>query len=355
MASLDAKWQVPESYDITERAFALPPPRGYAPTSPMLGILSVRALEDQADGEGMFALYAWQVIAGGAGPAAQTIERLANTPNLSGIELLMLGHAYVATDAGAGAAFEIAQRARKILKQPVTAQSVEASLLLAITALPFAAERVKTLLDMLDPELAQGTDEHRAVHALVRAVIDPTPSRLDDAHTWFAAMEDSFGLAQCALVGYAHEAATTKRADVMRGYLEHAVYRYESDGRPEWAARTIAQALVPLVAEDKSAPPTEIADLLGRAALFAVQAKSEITLELVFAVAARLGYAASLRALSQFEAPTFTRREDSASAAAATAAPAPAAAATPAAAPAADAAKGKKPAAKKGGKKRAAG
>jgi hypothetical protein len=352
VASLDAKWQVPESYDIAERAFALPPPRGYSPASPLLGILSVRALEDQADGEGMFALYAWQCIAGAAAPAAQTIERLANTPNLSGIELMMLGHAYVATDAGAGAAFEVAQRARKILKQPVTPQSVEASLLLAITALPFAAERVKTLLDMLDPELAHGTDEHRAVHALVRAVIDPTPARLDDAHTWFAAMEDSFGLAQCALVGYTHEAATTKRADVMRGYLEHAVYRYEADGRPAWAARTISQALVPLVAEDKAAPASEVPELLARAAAFAIQSKSELTIELVFAIAARLGYSASLRALSQVDPPTFTRRAD----APAAAAPAAVAAATAeAAAPPPDPSKGKKTAAKKGGKKRATG
>ncbi|CAN5846171.1 hypothetical protein BH11MYX2_BH11MYX2_18270 [soil metagenome] len=50
MAVIDSKWAVPDSYDVTERVIALPPPRGQSPTSPMLAISSVRALEDQAAG-----------------------------------------------------------------------------------------------------------------------------------------------------------------------------------------------------------------------------------------------------------------------------------------------------------------
>ena len=308
MADLDAKWNVPDSYDITERAYALPPPASHTGTGPVLTMLSVRALEDQATGTGLFALFAWQIMAAAGPIATQTLEQLAHSSNLSGIELLMLGHAYAATGIADGAAFEIAQRARKILKQPVTPQSVEASLLLAATALPFGAERVRTLLEMLEPELAQGTDEHRAMHALLRAAADPDPVRLDDAHTFFAAIDDQLGLAQCALLAYSREAASTKRGAVMRGYLEHAIYRYEADGRPEWAARTISHVLVPLLVDELKAPATEVAELLARAAGFAVQAKSQSALKSVFRIAAKLGYAASVTTLNEFDPPAFAPR-----------------------------------------------
>ncbi|MDQ3366156.1 MAG: hypothetical protein M3680_12085 [Myxococcota bacterium] len=312
MAVLDAKWQVPDSYDITERALVLPPPRGQLPTAPVLGILSVRALEEQATGEGMVALYAWQVIAGAGAVATQTIEQLAVAPELSGVELLMLGHAYTATGAGEGAAFEIAQRARKLLKVPVTAHSVDASLLLAVTALPYGTQRVRTLLDMLEPELPTGTDEQRAVHALIRAAADPDPARLADAYATFVALDDAFGLAQCALVAHAHEVATTRRPELLRGYLEHAIFRYESDGRPEWAARTISHALVPLLVDELAAPAAEVGELLGRAVTLATEARSQFGLEAVFRIAAKLGYVASVATLSQFDPPTFTRRDPSA-------------------------------------------
>lgn len=366
MAQLDAKWQVPENYDITERGFALPPPRGHAPTHPLLCILSVRALEDQATGDGVLALYAWQMAAGAPQIAAETIGRLAANTSLSGIELLMLGHAYAAT--GSNAAFEVAQRARKILKQPVSAQSVDASLLLAATALPHGAERVMTLLEKLEPELPQGTDEQRAVHALIRAAADPGPARLDEAYTWFAAQDDNFGLAQCALVAHAHELATTKRPELLRGYLEHAIFRLESDGRPEWAALTTAHALVPLL-DDLKAPAAEVAAQLGVAAALAVQARSQLAVESVFRIASKLGFSASLRTLNQFEPPTFEKRDAAAPAPPAraprrtvpppTAAEAPpiadiAVAAAPApAAESAPAAAAKKPSGKKG-KKRSA-
>ena len=306
---VDDKWRVPESFDIADREFALPPPRRILATAPVLAMLSVRALEDQATGDGVLALFAWQVMAGAGQLATETLQRFAASENLSGIELLLLGHAYEATDAGESVAFEIAQRARKILKQPVTAQSVDASLLLAVTALPFGVDRVKMLLEKLDPELAHGTDEHRAVHALIRAATDPDPARLDDAHAKFAALDDALGLAQCALVAHAHEFATTKRPELMRAYLEHAIYRYESDGRPEWAARTISHALVPLLLDDLKAPANEVGELLGQAAGLAIQAKSQFSLESVFRIAAKLGFTASLRSLNQFEPPYFVRRD----------------------------------------------
>ncbi|MBA3455320.1 MAG: hypothetical protein H0T42_19670 [Deltaproteobacteria bacterium] len=332
---LDAKWHVPDSYDITERTIALPPPAALLPTAPMLGILSVRALEDQATGTGLFALVTWQTIAGASALAALTLDQLAHTPDLAGIELLTLGHAYVATGTGEGAAFEIAQRARKILKQPVTPQSIEASLLLASTALPYGVERVRTLLDMLEPELAQGTDEHLAVHALIRAAADPSPARLDDAHTKLAALDDAFGLAQCALLAYARELETTKRPALLRGYLEHAIYRYELDGRPDWAARTITHSLVPLLISELKAPALEVTDLLARAAALAVQARSQLALKSVFRTASKLGYAATVNTLNEFDPPSFAPR-------AANAAP-----------PQEEAPKAKKPAAKKTKKKAA--
>ena len=327
--ALDPKWLVPASYDVTERAFALPPPRGLMPTHPVLGVLSVRALEDQATDVGVFALYAWQVIAGAGLVAGATLERLAATPNLSGIELLILGHAYAATDPASGAAFEIAQRARKILKVPPSAQSVDAGLLLATAALPNGAERVRTLLDMLEPELPHGNDEQRAVHALIRAAADPEPARLDEAHAKFAALDDAFGLAQCALVAHAHEFATTKRPELMRGYLAHAIYRYESDGRPEWAAATISHALVPLLVDHLKAPASEVGELLGRAAALAIEAKARLALESVFWIAAKLGYGASLTTLNQFDPPTFTKRGASAPTETATPEPKPKKAAAP--------------------------
>lgn len=368
MAQLDAKWQVPDNFDITEREFVLPPPRGHAPTQPLLCVLSVRALEDQATGDGVLALYAWQMAAGAPQIAAETLGRLAANPNLSGIELLMLGHAYAAT--GSNAAFEVAQRARKILKQPVNAQSVDASLLLAATALPHGAERVLTLLEKLEPELPHGNDEQRAVHALIRAAADPSPAKLDEAYTWFAAQDDNFGLAQCALVAHAHELATTKRPELLRGYLEHAIFRLESDGRPEWAALTTSHALVPLLVDELKAPATEVAAQLGVAAALAVQAKSHIAIESVFRIASKLGFSASLRTLNQFEPPTFQKQDAAAPAPPARAprrtvppptaseAPpvtdiAPAAAAPVPAAESAPAAATKKPSGKKG-KKRSA-
>jgi hypothetical protein len=338
VAELDAKWQVPADYDLAERPVTLPPPRGLVPAAPVLAMLSIRALEDQATGDGMFALYAWQVIAGAGTAATQTLERLAAIPSLSGIELLMLGHAHAASGTGEATAFELAQRARKLLKQPVTAQSVDANLLLAATALSHGADRVRTLLDKLEPELAHGSDEHRAVHALIRAAADPEPARLDDAHARFAAQGDAFGLAQCALVAYAHEAAAAGRAPLLRGYLEHAIFRLDSDGRPEWAARLITDALVPLLAEHAGATPDELADQLAHAASLAVGAKAPIGIEAVFRRAAKLGFEAKLTTLSQFDPPTFTRR-DAARAAAPPAEPAPS--------------KPKKPAAKR--KKRTAG
>ncbi len=305
---LDATWHVPQTFDITERELSLPPPAALAPTAPFLGILSVRALEDQATGTGVFALVAWQTIAGATAAAAQTLDQLAHASNLSGIELLMLGHAYAATGIGDGSAFEIAQRARKILKQPVTPLSIEASLLLAATALPYGAERVRTLLDMLEPELAQGTDEHAAIHALIRAAADPSPARLDDAQVKLGTLDDAFGLAQCALLAHAQEAATTRRPAHLRGYLEHAIYRMESDGRPDWAARLITQALIPLLVDPIAAPPAEIVAQLSRAAALAVQARSQLALKSVFRTASKLGYAASVTTLSEFDPPSFARR-----------------------------------------------
>jgi hypothetical protein len=268
----------------------------------------VRALEDQATGTGLFALVTWQAMAGASAVAAQTLDQLAHTLDLSGIELLMLGHALVATGAGDGAAFEVAQRARKILKHPVTPQSIDASLLLAVTALPYGAERVRTLLDMLEPELAQGTDEHFAIHALIRAAADPSPARLDDAYTKLAALDDAFGLAQCALLAHAQELATTRRPALLRGYLEHAIYRHESDGRAEWAARTITHALVPLLVDELEAPVAEVTDLLAHAAALAVQARSQLSLKSVFRTASKLGYVASINTLNEFDPPSFARR-----------------------------------------------
>jgi hypothetical protein len=301
---LDARWQIPDSYDISDRAIALPPPTGL-PTSPMVGILSVRALEEQATGTGLFALVAWQMIAGASTAVTDTLDSLVHTPELGGLELLMLGHSYVATGTGEGAAFETAQRARKLLKQPVTRHSLDASLLLAATALPYGVDRVRTLLDILVPELSHGADEHVAVHALIRAAADPDPARLDDAHVKLATIDDAFGLAQCALIAYGHELAGAKRPALLRGYLEHAVYRLESDGRPDWAARIIIHVLVPLVAE---LAPTEVPDLLARAAALAVQARSQVALKSVFHSASKLGYAASVTTLSDFDPPAFARR-----------------------------------------------
>jgi hypothetical protein len=346
----DPKWQVPDDYDIAERPFGLPPPRSLLPTAPMLGVLSVRALEDQASGEGMFSLYAWQVMAGANAVATETIERLAHTPELSGLALLVLGHAYVATGAGAGTAFEIAQRARKLLKVSEDALSIDASLLLAVTALPYGNERVRTLLEKLEPELARGTDEHRAIHALIRAAADPDPARLDDAYTHLAVLDDHFALAQLALLAYTREAEDERRAPVLRGYLEHAIYRYESDGRPEWASRTISHALVPLLVDQLAAPPAEAGALLGRAASLAVEARSELALEAVFRIAAKLGFTATVTTLGAFDPPEFTRRETPASAPALEAG----AAATATDTPLADAPKGKKRVPAKRSKKKSA-
>lgn len=303
--TVDVRWHVPEGYDVSDREVVLPPPRGSLGHQPTLGILSVRALEEQAAGEGVLALVAWQIIAGASDLATRTLERVANVMDMSGLELLVLGHAYVATGLGAGAGFETAQRARKLLKQPVTASSIDASLLLGVTALPFGAERVRTLLGMLEPELQQATDEHRAVHALLTAAVAPEPAHLDQAYDRFAALGDDFGLAQCALLAHAREAAGDNRVDVKRAYLEHAIYRYEADGRPEWAARTIVQGVVPLLTEDPS-------EQLARAAAFATQARSHLSVDLVFRSAAKLGYAATATTLSQLEPPTFAKRAPSA-------------------------------------------
>jgi hypothetical protein len=339
---VDAKWEVPKDYDLIEREVVLPPPRGGLTAQPLLGILSVRAMEDQAAGEGVLSLVAWQALAGAPQNSLQTIERVANKMEMGGLELLMLGHAYVATGLGEGAGFEIAQRARKLLKQPVTVHSLDASLLLAVTALPYGTERVRTLLDMLEPELSHGTDEHRAVHALVRAAATDgdASAKLDDAFTLFGALDDHLGQAQCALLAYAREAATTKRAEDLRAYLEHAIYRYDADGRPEWAARLIAGSLVPLLVDEIKAAPEVVAEQLARAAGFAIQAKSELAIEAVFKMASKFGYAATVTSLSAFDPPTFAKREGAAAAASAAAAAA---------------AKPKKTATKKASKKKAAG
>jgi hypothetical protein len=297
---VDPKWRVPESYDIEDRAFVAPPLRGVVPTAPVLGMLSIRALEEQATGDGMFSLIAWQLKAGAATLAAETLARLDQTPGLSGIEQLMLAHAHYVF--GDDHAFEHAQRTRKVLK------TVDAGLTLAATALPHGAERVRILLDKLEPELAQATDAQRAVLALIRAAAEPAPAQLDAAYAQMLAIDDAFGLAQCALLAHAQERANAKRPPVMRAYLEHAVYRYEADGRPEWAALVIAQGLVPLLVDELDAPAEVVGELFSRAAGLALEANALATLESVFRLAARCGYAPTLTSLSQLDPPTFARR-----------------------------------------------
>jgi hypothetical protein len=314
--AVDSKWDVPKDYDLIEREVVVPPPRGFTGVQPVLGLLSVRAIEDQALGDGMLALIAWQAIAGSQNAALATIERVANKMDMGGLELLMLGHLYVATGLGEGAAFEVAQRARKVLKQPVTPHSIDASLLLGVTALPYGAERVRTLLEMLEPELQHGTDEHRAVHAMLRAAANPEVS-LDDAFEMFSVLDDQLGLAQCALMAHAREVAGAKQAEARRAYLEHAIFRLDADGRPEWAARVLVHALVPLLADELKAAPEQVAEQLSRAAAFAVQARSQIVLDAVFRTAAKLGYGASVMTLSAVDPPTFARREGATAAAAA--------------------------------------
>src|SRR5690606_34550480 len=120
---------------------------------------------------------------------------------------------------------------------------------------------------------------------------------------------------------YTQERAGAKRPALLRGYLEHAVYRLESDGRPDWAARIITHALVPLVADEIKAPATEVTDLLARAAALAVQARTPIALKAAFLTGSKLAYAGTVTTLNEFEPPAFAKR--------AADAPAPAAAPPP--------------------------
>ena len=357
MSNLDPRWHVPASYE-TDLDFGGRVLRQRSqPTVPALNVLSFLALEEQLVAPGPASMLAWQLLADDDAAVVATVLRLLEDP---AADRLWCAHVTQVAADPTQRGWEVAKLA---WQSPATSETerVSAGLMLVTSAFAMSPDKARQFLPKIEPALVHATPGQRATYALIRAALDASPALLTEAHAQMSALEpgaQAFGLAQCALVAYQHELAGGRRLPLLRGYLEHAIYRYDLGRRESWAARVITFGLIPMIAD---APADELATWLQRAAAFAIGARSLPELQGVFRAARKLGFEASVGMLEASDPPVFVRTSVPtrasqpvipapavAPAAAPAAAPAPAPA--PAAAPAP--AKAAAPAEDKGGGKK---
>jgi hypothetical protein len=302
MSTLDPRWHVPASYDPDlEFGGRVLRQRG-TPTAPTLQLLSYVALEGQLTALGPGSLFAWQLIADDDLALGQTIQALLENPS---VDRLWCAHAMqlVADSAQHGGEY-----AKLAWQGPLDSETdkVAAGLMLAAAVAGSSAEKARQFLPKIEPTLVHATPAQKATYALVRAAISNEPAPLDEAYDQFAALDDHFGLAQCALVAYQREHAGSRDPKLLRGYLEHAIYRYDLGRRESWAARVVIFGLLPLLGE-LGASDDELVTWLQRAATFATGARSMQELASVFRLARRLGFEATLTTLEIGDPPAFVR------------------------------------------------
>ena len=298
MAVLDSRWHVPADYspDLDMGAHVLRQ-RG-TPTTPALNMTSYAALEEQLETLGPASLLAWQLLADEDEDVAATIEEWIQDPMA---DRLWCAHVMqVIGDASRRG--ELAKLAWQA-PLPTEADKFAAGLMIATSVAP---DKARQFLPKIETGLATASIGQQAVYALVRAGIDPEVA-IDDAFTKFETIDDHFGLAQCALVAYQRELASGKDPARLRGYLEHAVYRYDLGRRESWAARLITYGLLPLLQEPLHAPDDELLKWLERAAMFATGARSFPELAGVIRLARKLGFETRVTTLEAGDPPSFVR------------------------------------------------
>ena len=350
MSKLDPRWQVPPTYDPDlDFGGRVLRQRG-TPTVPALSLLSYLALEEQLAAVGPASLLAWQLLADEDDAVSATVLGLLDDP---GADRLWCAHVMQLVSGSAQRSGEVAKLAWQVQHQS-EADRVSAGLMIVTSVLALSPDKARQFLPKIEPGLVHATPPQRAVYALIRAALDSDPALLDEAHRQLAALDHHFGLAQCALVAYQDEQAGGRRPELLRGYLEHAIYRYDIGRRESWAARLITYGLIPLLTETLRAPDDEIAAWLQRAAAFATGARSLPELQGVFRLARKLGFEATVSTLESGDPPHFVRtRAPSRASSPVLAAPVPAAEpVAPAAEPPAPAAPAPAEPAAKGGKKK---
>ena len=301
MLKLDPRWQVPATYDPDGDGQAVLRQRGN-PTVPVLNLLSYEALEAQLVAVGPASLLAWQLLADEDDRVSATVLGLVEDP---GADRLWCAHVMQVVAGAAQRGGEVAKLAWQVPHQR-EADRVSAGLMIVTSVLALSPDKAQTFLPKIEPGLVHATPEQRAVYALIRAAIDPAPALLDEAHRQLAALDHHFGLAQCALVAYQAEQAGSRQPALLRGYLEHAIYRYDLARRESWAARLITYGLIPLI-ETLQVADAELVTWLQRAVAFSTGARSLPELQGVFRLARRLGFEATVHTLEAGEPPQFVR------------------------------------------------
>jgi len=262
MSKLDSRWNVPADYspdlDVGYRVLRQ---RG-TPTTPSLQLLSYVALEEQLETIGPASLLAWQLLADEDESVAETVQALLADPNA---DRLWCAHVMqiVGDTTQRGELAKLAWQA----PHETEANKVAAGLMLASSVAAASPDKARQFLPKIEPGLAHASPVQKATFALIRAALDA--SVLDEAYRQFAELEDHFGLAQCALVAYQHESLATRDPALLRGYLQHAIYRYDLGRRESWAARAITYGLLPLLSHTLQAPDDEQITWLQRAAALA--------------------------------------------------------------------------------------
>lgn len=301
MTSLDDRWRVPADYDVDLDAGGRVLRHRGQPGAPALNLLSYLEVERLLAEPGPYSALAWQLAADADDVATELVMSFVDGPT---VDRVICAHVMqVAADPEQRGV----QVAKLAWRDATDEQRVGAGLML-VTSAQLTAEKASPFLDKIEPGLAHATPVQRATFALIRASLTGSAALLDDAHRQFAELDHALGLAQCALVAYQHEQAGPRRPELLRAYLEHAIYRYDVGRRDSWAARTITYALVPLLVDAVRAEPTELADWLQRAVAFAASAQSADELRGAFRTAAKLGFDAALTTLEPSDPPQFTRR-----------------------------------------------
>jgi hypothetical protein len=301
MPKLAARWHIPAAYEPDlEHGSRVIRQRG-TPTMPTLQLLSYVAFEQQLTNVGPGSLLAWQLLADADTTVATIVDALLEDPNG---DRLWCAHASQLVGASASRSGEVAKLAWQAPFERQT-DKVDAGLMLAVSVAAASADKARQFLPKIEPGLVHATPEQRATYALVRASLSNEEAPLDEAYDQFAALENHFGVAQCALVAYQREHTGGRDPILLRGYLEHAVYRYDIGRRESWAARLITYGVLPLLSG--SAADEELVTWLQRAALFATGARSLPELNGVFRLARRLGFEATVSTLETGDPPQFTR------------------------------------------------
>jgi len=301
MSKLAPRWQVPASYEPDlEHGSRILRQRG-TPMMPTLQLLSYVAFEQQLANVGPGSLLAWQLLADADQTVTTIVDALLEDPNG---DRLWCAHAMQLVGSSASRSGEVAKLAWQAPFER-EADKVDAGLMLAVSVAASSADKARQFLPKIEPGLVHATPEQRATYALVRASLSNEDALLDDAYDQFAKLEHHFGMAQCALVAYQREQAGGKDPSLLRGYLEHAVYRYDIGRRESWAARLITYGVLPLLSGNAS--DEDLVMWLERAALFASGAGSLPELSGVFRLARRLGFEASVSTLETGDPPQFKR------------------------------------------------